>query len=409
MPETKPIKDEVVRAWLQEFNSHHTRTNYLSSLRRYKKALNIDSLDDYVKNTKDATDDLKKFVMHLNGAPSMTIKTRVCAVKSFLNDQNITVEEDSWKKMRRRGFYPKRVKASTRDKKPTKEQLKQIIEYCSDIKAKALFLFLASSGARIGETLKIEIEDFDLEADPPRAFISGDITKGGVGERTVYFSYEARDALKNWLAIKDNTRKSNGESFRSPLMFPISIQTAITMFYNATSKAGLSQKDRRTNRHLIHIHSIRKFFRSNVGLDTDITHALMGHSGYLDEAYVRLNEAEVGEAYKKNMAKVSVYAVEDLELRKTAEEQKKEIEDLKMKVKALEETKKISVGQAEAEIGSLNEFIVKRLSPLVSWAENQGYKIEDFSTIRDETPERWKKPRKESSRGEGLKCARIKT
>jgi len=229
----------------------------------------------------------------------------------------------------RRGYYPKRVKACTRDLKPTKEQLKKIIEYCSDIKAKALFLFLASSGARIGETLKIEIEDFELEADPPRAYIRGEITKSGVGERTVYFSYEARDALKNWLAIKDNTRKSTGDTFKSPLMFPISIQTAITMFYTATNKAGLDQKDRRTNRRLIHIHSLRKFFRSNIGLDIDITHALMGHSGYLDEAYVRLNEAEVAEAYKKNMVKVSVYAVEDLELKKDLEKKTEEIEELK--------------------------------------------------------------------------------
>ena len=160
----------------------------------------------------------------------MTIHTRTCAVKSFLNDHGIKIEEDSWKKLRRRGYYPKRVKASTRDLKPTKEQLNKIIEYCSDVKAKSLFLFLVSSGARIGETLKLEIEDFDLESDPPKAFIRGDITKGGVGERTVYFSYEARDALKNWLAIKDKTRKSTGDTFKSPLMFPISIQTAITMF-----------------------------------------------------------------------------------------------------------------------------------------------------------------------------------
>ena len=145
--------------------------------------------------------------------------------------------------------------------------------------------------------------------------------------------------MKNWLAIKDNTRKSNGESFRSPLMFPISIQTAITMFYSATSKAGLDQKDRRTNRHLIHIHSLRKFFRSNIGLDVDMVHALMGHSGYLDDAYVRLDSEEVAESYKKKMHNVSVYAVEDVELRRTTEEQKKEISELKGRLKRIESSK----------------------------------------------------------------------
>lgn len=44
MVKAKPIMDKVVREWLEEFSSHNTRLNYLSSLRRYKKALNIDSL-----------------------------------------------------------------------------------------------------------------------------------------------------------------------------------------------------------------------------------------------------------------------------------------------------------------------------------------------------------------------------
>jgi integrase len=332
MVKAKPIKDKVVQEWLQEFSSHNTRLNYLSSLRKYKKALKIDSLDEYVANTKDATADLKKFVIYLNGSPSKTIHTRTCSVKSFLNDHKIKVEENEWKKLRRRGYYPKRNKAATRDIKPTKKQLRQIIEYCSDIKARALFLFLASSGARIGETLKLVIEDFDLESDPPRVFIRADITKGGVGERTVYFSYEARDALKNWLAIKDNTRKSDGTSFKSPLMFPITIQTAITMFYSATRKAGLDQRDRITNRHLLHIHSLRKFFRSNIGLDTDMVHALMGHSGYLDDAYVRLDSEEVAEAYKKNVDRVSIHAVEDLELRTEINQLKEENVDLKQRL-----------------------------------------------------------------------------
>jgi hypothetical protein len=63
MVKAKPIEDKVVQEWLQEFSSHNTRLNYLSSLRKYKKALKIESLDEYVANTKDATADLKKFVI----------------------------------------------------------------------------------------------------------------------------------------------------------------------------------------------------------------------------------------------------------------------------------------------------------------------------------------------------------
>ena len=57
--------------------------------------------------------------------------------------------------------------------------------------------------ARIGETLKLEKQDFKLDADLPSVDIKAEYTKGGVGGRTVFFSYEARDAIKEFRP--DNT------------------------------------------------------------------------------------------------------------------------------------------------------------------------------------------------------------
>ena len=71
-----------------------------------------------------------------------------------------------------------------------------------------MILFLVSSGARIGEILQLRIEDFDLEADPQRVYICKEITKGGMGGPTTYFSYEARDAITDWLRIKDTASYS---------------------------------------------------------------------------------------------------------------------------------------------------------------------------------------------------------
>ena len=118
----------------------------------------------------------------------------------FFQDKGVKIPDEDWKKIRRRGYMPKRVRAETRDKKPTKAMLKKILNY-ADLKSRAMILFLISSGARIGETLQLKKEDFDFEADPPKAHIRRDYTKGGVGERTVFFSYEAKDAIKDWLAI----------------------------------------------------------------------------------------------------------------------------------------------------------------------------------------------------------------
>ena len=99
----------------------------------------------------------------------------------------------------------------------------------ADIKARALILFLLSSGGRTGEALQLLEEDIDLEADPPRAHIRREYTKAGVGERTVFFSYEARDAIRDWLQVKDSLdKRGRGDSYKGDKrVFPFRSKTAI--------------------------------------------------------------------------------------------------------------------------------------------------------------------------------------
>lgn len=309
------INDLTLKSWLEtNFKSKATKNVYASALRGFKKTLGINDLGEYLQDSPDVETDLRKFLNSLDGRPSMTIASYTCAVRVFLSDHDIEVNGNGWKKLRRRGFYPKRIRATTQDKKPTKKELKRIVSYAADIKAKALFLFLGSSGCRIGETLKLEVKDFNLEADPPRAFIRAENTKAGVGERTVYMSYEARDALKNWLAVKDSTMRRDGKgTYESLLMFPFSHATALIMWNNATTKAGLDQTDRRTKRKIYHLHSLRKFFRTQIGLDLDVIHALMGHSAYLDSAYLRQDGEEIAQTYLEAMPNVSVYETQNSE------------------------------------------------------------------------------------------------
>jgi len=324
----KQIRDQILKDWLTEFNNKNTRQNYVAALRKFKKNLGIESLDEYMRNKPDATKDMKKFLQSLNGRPSKTIAAYTAAVKVFFTDHNVKLEDNNWRKLRRRGFMPKRVHAETRDKIPNKKQLKKMLNY-ADIKARAMILFLLSSGARIGETLKLKIEDFEMDANPPRVHIRPKYTKGGVGQRTAYFSYEARDAIKDWLAIKDDLKKRNGKKYVDSRVFGWSVYTARFMWNQACDKAGIGTKDNNTERRIIHIHSLRKFFRSKIGLDLDVTHALMGHSEYLDEAYLRQEQEKIAEAYLKAMPNVSVYQVEDTELKKTVEELKQENIELK--------------------------------------------------------------------------------
>jgi len=50
-------------------------------------------------------------------------------------------------------------------------------------------------------------------------------------------------------------------------------------------KSKFGEKDKTTNRHKLHPHVLRKFFRTRMGtvIKVDIVEALMGHEGYLTE------------------------------------------------------------------------------------------------------------------------------
>jgi integrase len=359
------FSDHLLAKWLQEFKSNSTKKVYRAALRKFKKNVGIVDLDKYMKDSPDTTADIKKFLISMEDKPSKTINTYAGAVKVFFQDQGVKVSDEAWNKIRRRGFMPKRVKAQTQDKKPSKPQLKQILNY-ADIKLRALTLFLISSGARIGETLQLKKDDFRLEADPPRVHIRGEYTKGGVGERTAYFSYEARDAIKDWLRIKDSMGKRDGTTYKDERVFSFSDSTASLMWNRACDKANVGIKDKRTDRRIYHLHSLRKFFRTKIGLDLDVTHALMGHAEYLDDFYLRLDEAgEIAAAYLEAMPNVSIYEVEDQELKEETEALREENEKLKKRIEQLESGKAERNGDIE-EIKKQVANLTKQLESLMN-------------------------------------------
>lgn len=326
--------------WLQEFKSYNTQRAYRTAIRKFKEVIGIDDLEKYLESNPDTEGDIRKFLQALDGKPSKTVTSYTGAVKVFFQDQGVKVSDEAWNKIRRRGFMPKRVKAETRDKKPTKQMLKKILNY-ADLKARAQTLFLTSSGARIGETLQLVKDDFNFNSDPPRVHIRAKITKGGVGERIAYFSYEARDAIQDWLKIKDTlTKRGTNGDFSGERVFAWNSASARFMWNLACDKAGIGDRDKRTGRRVYHLHSLRKFFRTKIGLDLDIIHALMGHAEYLDDAYLRLEEkGEIAVAYLEAMPNVSVYQVEDQDLKEETESLREENEQLKKRIDQLESGK----------------------------------------------------------------------
>lgn len=342
--------DKLITHWLEEnFPKESTRNRYSICLKRFLSHIHEKNIRDiktgqemdrlmkaYVEEDRDFKSDLKNFVqaMQEEGLAPKTQNLIVNVVKIFMEEEGgKKIEDIEWKKIRKR-FLPKN-KAVTRNTYLNKEELRKIFSHLT-AKGKSLFLFLLSSGARIGETLRLRVEDLDLDADPPKARIRSEHAKNDIA-RTVYFSCEARDAIEEWLKIKEDqgkkTRKiyRNGadgaesegrsgepeaETYGGDEVWPMSDRNARKMWNNALEKVGegLDEKSSESGIRIFHLHTTRKFFKNNLDAKEDIIRALAGHEGYLDEAYGP-SERDKESAYKEAMGSVTIFGRDDKDVR----------------------------------------------------------------------------------------------
>jgi integrase len=270
----------------------------------------------YFMEQRNFEEDIQSFLAAVKDKPPKTVKLALSTVRTFLVENDVELPEKFWRRLRRR---VKGARALTMDKVPSNAELRQIIMHMP-IQGKALFLALASSGMRIGECLQLKLGDIDLEADPPRVNIRGEYTKTG-NPRVAFISREAAEALREWLKVRSQYLCSAaGKSHRyakpkdDQRLFPFENVTAYMVWRNALKKSGYQGRDASTNRHVVHPHVLRKFFRTKMGsvIPVDVTEAIMGHEGYLTEVYRRYSLEDLARFYRQGEASVTVFALEDV-------------------------------------------------------------------------------------------------
>jgi len=229
--------------------------------------------------------------------PPASIYAYVNATKNWIT-YSLDVDLTGRQRKILRCRIPKGKRARTVEDDMTREKLKKILTHC-DTKGRALFLFLASSGIRIGEALQLKLSDIDLEHDPPKVTVRGEYTKAGDTYIT-FITKEAKTALGEWLKVREAYMRSavhRGIGFgrqrlrpeEDKRIFPFSDTVAHDMWVRALKKAGLEERDYGTKRRTMRIHMLRKWFMSQLKLvlPETVVEAFAGHSGYLDEAYRR--------------------------------------------------------------------------------------------------------------------------
>jgi len=251
---------------------------------------------------------------------------------------------------------------------PSNAELRRILSH-TDVKGKSLFLVLASSGMRIGEALKLKVEDVDLTSEPAKINIRGEYTKTG-NPRIAFISSEAKEFLEEWLKIRENElkvavkRSRYGKAEADKRIWSFEPTTAYYIWRASVEKSGFAKKFTYNNgleRLTVHPHVLRKFFRTRMAtvIPVDVVEALMGHEGYLTEVYRRYSLEDLAKFYRQGEHTLLVFADNEGvgKLRAEIEERNRQLQTLLNGVIAENMTLKERQSLLERQISELQKTI----------------------------------------------------
>lgn len=259
---------------------------------------------------------------------------------------------------------PKATRVLTEDRKPTKEELREILNF-AHIRDKAVAELSISSGLRIGTIASLKWKDVDLK----KRKITVKPRMGRKASRK-YFTFITPEAKKILLQYRE-WRERKGEKIvsKSPLIasihgvgqektFPedlenitpfgehITSQTLTAAWNRLLDQAGFTEKSHLW--HTLHFHTLRKYFKTqcvNAGVRRPYLEFWMGHKGaYLDNSYFRANLKEHIREYEKAVPLLTVYRVG--------------VQEKKLRVKAMIDFAKLQ-GYNEEKMRKLRDVLAR--------------------------------------------------
>ncbi len=268
------------------------------------------------KKERVAFDVLQDFINHLDGRElsALTTKLTVLRLKSYFAYRTMIKlhHEDIRSELK----FPRTVK---RKSEPLSvETILRVLDYSRPEK-KALYLFLISSGVRIGEAVQLRKRDFEQFGQRFRISIRGKYTKTKQA-RITFASKEAENYLRPILEkIGPDTLVfgTNEDPFQA-------MQNEETYFLRLRQRAGLTDTyDSGTNK--VTIHAFRSYFVTKCEkINEGLGHCLAGHDRYMKE-YERYTDEELLEFYLKVEPYLGVYQSHEY-LKTTQDLQEKMVE-----------------------------------------------------------------------------------
>jgi len=278
--------------------SQGTLYQYIYGIHRFTKWLNIQP-DQLIRNCQDQDGDpnpkalakfsglLDDFVGELQAeelAPG-TVSNHVKGVKALFRASKLKLELAY--SLSKRSVYKSRA--------PKPEELAAAIDI-ADIRVKTIISMLALGGFRTGTLVKLQYRHVrrDLEKDtvPIHIHVEAEITKGKYHDYDTFLGQEAADYLRLYLQMRrQGTEKIPAENIHdeTPLIrnmqsrrpVPITTSAVHKLVHELYQKAGLVPEKSLGRRYDLCVHSIRKFFRTQLtalGMPTDYIEYMMGHT-----------------------------------------------------------------------------------------------------------------------------------
>jgi len=307
-----------IKEFTSRYNSKSTRCNYRIILNTFFKLVKSNP-ETYFKENRDYEKDIETFFqfrMKNNYAPK-TINSDLGCLKIYFAHNRVDLPSIIWRDLRRRMGGSR---ARVQDKLPSQSDLKAILSHMN-IRGRAFFLTMISSGMRINEVANIYLNDIYLDEDPVRIKVRGDYTKTK-NSRTAFISQETKEAINEWMKVRDKYLKTvtNEKRYvkKNPIdhrLFPFGAFAARLLFNDALKNAGLEEFDNsstvssrmgKRGQRTIHPHSLRQYFRTRVGtvVSQDIAEALIGHEQGIVAVYARFQkgaENELSKLYKEKV------------------------------------------------------------------------------------------------------------
>lgn len=299
------LKEKTKKSYIESMlvYAYSSRASYQSALNRFEEFCNFSYAS---RTTEQIVAELKSIPSEqrdeayfgvLQGYVNWLLR-RSLSHKTVNNHFNIVNHYFSFNGIRP---HPSELRRSVNRPKEIREKLHpltlaeihKIFSFAPE-KRRMLYLVLIGSGMRIRECISLRKKDFDLNF-PRRVKI--DIPAIFTKTQTAHTTFVSKEASK-YLISRLQSIQPNDLVFATNQDAYHASMTEIEAFTRYRDSAGLIHKYESANRHHITLHSFRSYFftRARRVHDTDIAHALVGHTPYLD-MYDRKDDEEKLDLY----------------------------------------------------------------------------------------------------------------